>query len=127
MSHATKTRDTGLVIQLNPALRASISDLSEASKIMRAREFNSYEEFLEKYGEPWSDKAFITLVAYGDGLGYLLYNRLIDIDIIEYLSEGTTTGFWEQVRPLIIGMRKEHSLPSLFERFEYLCEEMKKT
>ena len=44
MQHATKMRHTGLVIQLNPALRASINDLIEAGQIL-SLEFNDYKEY----------------------------------------------------------------------------------
>ena len=47
MRHATKTRQTGLVIQLNTSLRASADELIEASKILNL-EFKNYEEYLEK-------------------------------------------------------------------------------
>jgi hypothetical protein len=47
--HATRMRHTELVIQLNPALKANINDLIEASKKIWSLEFNSYEEYLEKW------------------------------------------------------------------------------
>jgi hypothetical protein len=126
MRHAIKTRNTGLVIQLNPALRADIGDLLESSNIIWKQEFTTFEEYVEKYGDPWSDKALLTLLAYSDGLGYLLNKRLIDKEIIEYLSEGTIIGIWEKLEPVITGMRKIGNLPNLFESFEYLYNELKK-
>ncbi|MHA2313943.1 MAG: DUF4760 domain-containing protein [Candidatus Hermodarchaeia archaeon] len=125
MRDATKTRHTGLVVQLNPALQASANDLIEASKILN-REFNSYEEYIEKYGDPLFDKAFITIAAYYDGLGFLLHKRLIDVEIIEYILTGGITGAWKKLQPLIIEMRKDRHLPELLKWFEYLYEEMKK-
>ena len=124
MRHATKMRHTGLVIQLNPSLRASTNDLIEASKILDL-EFNNYEEYSEKIGKPTSDKAVATLAGYYDGLGFLLHKRLIDIDMIEYRGRAITST-WERLRPIIIGMRKDTSLPDLFEWYEYLYNEMKK-
>jgi hypothetical protein len=124
MRHATKTRHTELVIQLNPALQASVSDLAEASKIL-SRDFTSYEDYVEQYGDPLYDKAFLTLAAYYDGLGFLLHKQLIDIDIIEYILSGGITGSWERLQPIIIGMRNDRNLPTLLEWFEYLYEEMK--
>lgn len=124
--HATKTQNTGLVIQLNPALRADIGDLIEASNILWKHEFTTYEEYEEKYGDPWADKALLTLLAYNDGLGYLLHKRLIDVEMIEYLSEGMVTGVWEKLHPIITGMRKNYQLPGLYSSFEYLYNEMKK-
>jgi len=125
MRHAIKTQNTGLVIQLNPALQASANDLVEASKILN-REFTSYEDYLDKYGDPLFDKAFITISAYYDGLGFLLHKRLIDSDIIEYILTGGITDAWKKLKPLIIEMRKDRNLPELLKWFEYLYEEMKK-
>ena len=128
MSHATKMRYTGLVIQLNPALRTSINDLIEASKKIWSLEFSSYEEYLEKYGNPMSDKAIVTIASYYDGLGFLLYKRLItDIDIIEYFTEGAIIQIWEKLKPIIVGMRKAMNSPELFKSFEYLYKETIKT
>jgi len=126
MRHATKTRTTGLVIQLNPGLRASVTELMDASKILKLQ-FNSYEGYLEKFGDPMSDKALITLASYYDGLGFLLYKRLIDMEIIEYLGRYAIANIWEKLKPIITGMRKDIGWPDLFEWFEYLYKEMQKT
>ncbi len=125
MRHATKTRTTGLIVQLNPGLRASTNDLLESSKILNL-EFNSYKEYLEKFGDPMSEKALITLASYYDGLGFLLYKRLIDMEIIEYIGRHAIANIWEKLKPIIIGMRKDIGWPDLFEWFEYLSEEMQK-
>jgi hypothetical protein len=128
MRDATKIRHTSLVIQLNPALNTDINDLLEASKKIWSLEFNSYEEYLKKYGNPMSDKAIVTIASYYDGLGFLLYKRLItDIDIIEYFTEGAIIQIWEKLKPIIVGMRKAINSPELFKSFEYLYQETKKT
>jgi hypothetical protein len=91
-------------------------------------EFNSYKEYLEKYGNPMSDKAIVTIASYYDGLGFLLYKRLItDIDIIEYFTEGAIIQIWEKLKPIIVGMRKATNSPELFKSLEYLYKETKKT
>ena len=126
MRHATKTRQTGLVIQLNPSLRASTDELIEASKILNV-EFRNYKEYVEKYGKATGDKAVVTLAGYYDGLGYLLHERLIGINLIEYLGKRAIIGTWEKLKPIIIGLRKDTGIPDLFEWFEYLYNVMKKT
>lgn len=126
MRDATKTRHTGLIIQLNPALQVSINEVNEALPKIWNLEFKDYKEYLEKYGEPLSDKALYTIAGYYDGLGFLLHQQLIDIDTIEYLLSGTSTSVWEKVKPIIEGMRKNYDLPELFKWFEYLYEEMQK-
>ncbi len=125
MRHATKTRTTGLIVQLNPGLRASTNDLLESSKILNL-EFNSYKEYLEKFGDPMSEKALITLASYYDGLGFLLCKQLIDMEIIEYIGRHAIANIWEKLKPIILGMRKDIGWPDLFEWFEYLSEEMQK-
>ena len=126
MRDATKTRHTGLIIQLNPALQVSINEVNESLPKIWNLEFKDYKEYLEKYGEPLSDKALYTIAGYYDGLGFLLHQRLIDIDTIEYLLSGTSTGVWEKIKPIIEGMRKNYDLPELFKWFEYLYEETQK-
>ncbi|UCE29470.1 MAG: hypothetical protein JSV85_01715, partial [Candidatus Bathyarchaeota archaeon] len=77
-------------------------------------------------GEPLSDKALHTITGYYDGLGYLLYKGLIDIDTIEYILSGSSTGVWEKLKPIIEGMRKHYNLPELSKWFEYLYNELQK-
>ena len=125
MRDAAKTRHTGLIIQLNPALKVTSSEITEAiSKIWNLK-FRDYEEYLEKYGDPLSDKAFYTITEYYGAIGFLLHRRLIDVDIIEYLLSGSTSRVWDKLKPIIDAMRKRH-MPELFEWFEYLHVELKK-
>jgi hypothetical protein len=126
MRHATKTRYTGLIVQLNSALQTNLSDLTEASKILNLR-FNNYKDFLENYGDPLTHEAFITITAFYDGLGFLLHKRLIDIELTEYILGGLMTTIWRKLGPVIIEMRKDRNLPELFKWFEYLYEEMEKS
>ena len=126
MRDATKTRHTGLIIQLNPALKVTMSEVIESySKIMNL-EFKDYKEYLEKYGDPLSDTALHLTTGYNDGFGFLLYKRLIDIETIEYILSGSTIGLWEKLKPITEGMRKHYNLPELSKWFEYLYNELKK-
>jgi hypothetical protein len=126
MRDAAKTRHTGLIIQLNPALKVTINEIADALKKIMTLEFKDYKEYLEKYGDALSNKALHTISGYYDALGFLLYRQLIDIDTIEYLLSGSTAGVWEKLKPLIEGARKDYNLPELSKWFEYLYEEMQK-
>ena len=126
MRDAAKTRHTELIIQLNPALKVTMSEVIENISKIWNMEFKDYKEYLENYGDPLSDKALHTVTGYYDGFGYLLYKRLIDIDTIEYIISGSSTNVWEKVKPIIEGMRKQYNLPELSKWFEYLNEEMQK-
>jgi hypothetical protein len=125
MRDAARTRHTGLIIQLNPALKVTSGEITEAMSKIWNLEFRDYEEYLEKYGDPLSDKAFYTITEYYGALGFLLHRRLIDVDIIDYLLSGSTSRVWEKLKPIIDGMRKRH-MPELFEWFEYLHVELQK-
>ncbi len=126
MRDAARTRHTGLIIQLNPALKVTMSEVIEYISKIWNLEFKDYKEYLENYGDPLSDKALHTITGYNDGLGFLLYKRLIDIETIEYILSGSTTAAWEKLKPIIEGMRKQYNMPKLFEWFEYLYNELQK-
>ena len=126
MRDAAKARHTGLIIQLNPALYVSMKEIIESiSKIMNM-EFKDYEDYLENYGDPLSDIALHTITGYNDGLGYLMYKGLIDIETIEYILSGSTKSLWEKLKPITEGMRKQYNLPELSKWFEYLYKELQK-
>jgi hypothetical protein len=119
-----QTRHTELIIKLNPSLNVSGSELFEALPEVWNRKFNDYNEYLKKY-EPGSDKAFNIIVGYIDGIGFLLKRRLIDIETVDYLLSGSQT-IWEEIEPIVEGMRKQYDMPELFKWFEYLYKEMKR-
>ncbi len=126
MRDAARTRHTGLIIQLNPALKVTMSEVIEYITKIWSLEFKDFEEYLENYGDPLSDKALHTITGYYDGLGFLLHKRLIDIETIEYILSGSSTGVWEKLKPITEGMRKQYSMPELFKWFEYLYNELQR-
>ncbi|UCB61368.1 MAG: hypothetical protein JSW72_04785 [Candidatus Bathyarchaeota archaeon] len=124
MRDAARTRHTGLIIQLNPALKVTMNEVIEYISRIWNLEFTDYKEYLEKYGDPLSDKALHTITGYYDGLGFLLHKRLIDIETIEYIVSGSSTGVWEKLKPITEGMREQYHLPELFVWFEYLYNKL---
>ena len=126
MRDAAKTRHTGLIIQINPALNITMKEVIESVSKILNMEFKNYEDYLEKYGDPLSDIALHTITGYNDGLGYLLHKGLIDIETIEYILSGSTKSLWEKLKPITEGMRKHYNLPELSKWFEYLYKELQK-
>jgi len=126
MRDAARTRHTGLIVQLNPALKVAMNEMIESINRIWNLKFKDYEEYLENYGDPLADKALHTITGYYDGLGFLLHKRLIDIDTIEYILSGSSTGVWGKLKPIIEGMRKHNDLPELSKWFEYLYNELQK-
>ena len=126
MRDAAKTRHTGLIIQINPALNITMKEVIESVSKILNMEFKNYEDYMDKYGDPLSDIALHTITGYNDGLGYLLHKGLIDIETIEYILSGSTKSLWEKLKPITEGMRKQYNLPELSKWFEYLYKELQK-
>ncbi len=73
MRDVARTRHTGLIIQLNAALKVTMSEVIEYISRIWNLEFKDYKEYLENYCDPLSDKALHTITGYYDGLGFLLH------------------------------------------------------
>jgi hypothetical protein len=61
-----------------------------------------------------------------EGVGILLYRKLIDIELVDDLFSIAIKQMWEKVKPIVEGVRKERNLPQYWEYFEYLYNEMQK-
>lgn len=123
MRDAARARHTELIIDLNPALRVGADEISECLPIVWGRDYDDYEDYVQKHGDPFGDKPFYVITEYYNGLGFLLHRGLIDIDEVDYLLSGTVSGTWEKVRPLVQSMRVQNNVPGLGEWFEYLYEQ----
>jgi len=60
-----------------------------------------------------------------DGVGVLLYKKLIDVDLAARLFRNSAIYTWEKMKPIIEGYRREGH-PQLLAEYEYLYNEMKK-
>lgn len=127
MRDASRVRHTGLIIQLDPALRISLAELGEAGLTLNSRDCSDYAAYVDAHGDPLADKAFATMALYYEGLGFLLHRRLVDIDEIEYFVTGTAPGLWQKVQPLVVGVREQYGQPSLFRWFEYLADQTRQS
>jgi hypothetical protein len=85
---------------------------------------------VKKYGPWFSDepahKAMAMVAMFFDGVGVLLYKKLIDKSLIYDLFSTAIRVFWEKMKPVMLGLRRESNDPKVFEWFEYLYNEMKK-
>jgi hypothetical protein len=124
MQDARRVRHTGLIIELDPALRPRLEDLGRAGLELHERDFSGYDDFVAAYGEPMSDTAFGTVALYYEGLGFLLHRDLIDLDEIEYLVSNSVPRMWQRLQPVVVGAREHYDEPALFRWFEYLAGQM---
>ncbi len=118
--HQTKIRQTDLVIRLY--LTMGSSSFQEVWEKTRDREYESLRDYETKYGL----KEVNQIGIFFEGIGVLLHRKLIDIDLVDDLFTAPVKMFWERMKPLVRGYRKERNLPTIFEWFEYLYDGCRK-
>ena len=90
-------------------------------------EWDSIEEFTEKYGRSNNYEEFhkyMLVYSVYEGLGVLIYRNLIDVNMIEELMRSYVVSFWEKMAPVIYVWREQWPLAA--EWMEYLYKEVKK-
>ena len=122
----TKTRRTDLVIRLASDMR-SIEVVGAFVDVLGA-EFKDYDDFVKKYGMPFSKNqvplSLLMVGNYFEQLGVLFRNRLVDAHLIGQLFP--VSAAWEKMEPFVKGLRKEYQSQGYYEWFEYLYSEVKK-
>jgi hypothetical protein len=123
--HQTKIRQTDLVIRISSF--GTRRDFLEACADIFEAEFKNYDDFVKKYGAPFSKKpipmSFFIVGNFMERVGVLLRNKLLDASLISQLV--TVTDFWEKMKPVIEGIRRDEHNQNYYENFEYLYNEMK--
>ena len=131
LRQVVKTRNLGLIIQLNPSFRVSHSEMTEAQSKLLSLEYEDYDDFKKKHGELMVggevQKAIGIMFSFFEGLGLLLHRRLIDISIVDYITGGSggVKMLWDKMKPILEGFSKEYNLPT-FQWTEYLYNELQK-
>jgi len=126
--HQAKTRQTDLIMRLYSDYRSN--EFREAIITVMNLQFEDYDDYVEKYGQWFSDKpahkAMANMAMFFDGAGVLLYKKLIDKSLIYDLFSTAIRVFWEKMKPVMIGLRRDYNDSHVFEWFEYLYNEMEK-
>jgi hypothetical protein len=130
IKHQTRIRQTDLVMRLYSTLGSK--EFWEALAKFMMMEFEDYNDYKKKYVTSptgWSEKPeFIALSQVGvffDGIGVLLYMKLIDADLAARLFRNSARYTWEKMKPIIEGVRTE-GYPQIMAEYEYLYNEVKK-
>jgi len=126
LRHQNRLRQTDLVIRLASDMKSA--ELVAAFADMHEAEFKDYDDFVKKYGHPFSrNQVPMSLVMIGnffEEVGVLFSNKLLDARLIYQLIP--VSGSWEKMEPVIKGLRTEYYVQAYYEWFEYLFNEMKK-
>jgi hypothetical protein len=82
----------------------------------------NFHDYVEKYGlAEW-----VTVGTFFEGVGILLYRKLIDIRLADDLFTAPVNMAWDPMKNSIIEARKEYGQSTIFEWFEYLYNELMK-
>jgi hypothetical protein len=105
--------------------------MTEAQSKLMSLEYDNYDDFKEKHGgllsEGEAQKAIGIMFGFFEGLGLLLHRRLIDINIVDFITGGSVgvKMLWDKMKPIMEGVSKEYNL-RVFQWTEYLYNELQK-
>jgi hypothetical protein len=90
--------------------------------------WDSYEDFQSKYSvENFEERLPFTSMSYFfEGVGVLVEEGLVDIELVSKLMSGDLKTHWEKFRPYIIEGREKRNYPQYFDKTEYLYNEVEK-
>jgi hypothetical protein len=116
--HFNKTRKTEIIMKIYE--RFGSKEIVEAMNKVGASKFESFDDYRERYG--LTDITEIAVLF--DGIGVLLEQKLIDIDMVDQLFGTTIYLLWTRIEPVIKAMRKGLNEPSFFAHFENLMNKL---
>ena len=118
--HQTKVRQTDLVMRLYSTFGSK--EFQDAWTRIESIEFKNYDEYVKKYGSG----DYVQCATFFEGIGVLLQNRLIDINLVDALFGVPLKYMYERMKPIIEGNREQFHDQRVFENFEYVYNEMQK-
>ncbi len=98
---------------------SSLLEVWEKTRDSQYKDFKSYET---QYGLREVNQIGI----FFEGIEVLLHRKLIDIDLVDDLFTAPVKMQWESMKTLVKDYGKERDLPTIFEWFEYLYNELQK-
>jgi hypothetical protein len=100
--------------------RFGSKEIVEAMNKVGASKFESFELYSNKYS--LTDITQIAVLF--DGIGVLLEQNLIDINMVDQLFGTTVYLLWDKIEPVINAMRKGLNEPAFFAHFENLINKL---
>lgn len=116
--HFNKTRKTEIIMKIYE--RFGSKEIVEAMNRVGGSKFENFEDYSKKYG--LTDITEIAVLF--DGIGVLLEQNLIDINMVDQLFGTTIHLLWNKIEPVIQAMRKGLNEPSFFAHFENLINQL---
>ena len=124
--HQSRLRQTESVIRLSPFFNMNAREMQEAITQVCSIEYENYDDYLERYSGKPENTMLKMLGNYFEGIGILVYKKLVEADIVYSFWGDIIQSSWEKIKPLIVDMRKDSGDLNMFVFWEYLYNEMKK-
>ena len=116
--HFNKTRKTEIVMRIYE--RFGTKEIVDAMNKVGGAKFENFEDYSKKYGLTEINEIAVLF----DGIGVLLEQNLIDINMVDQLFGPTVYVLWNKMLPVIQAMRKGLNEPAFFSHFENLINRL---
>jgi hypothetical protein len=123
--HQSRLRQTESLIKLSPWFNMNAREMQEAITQVCSIEYENYHDFLERYSGKPEYMTLKILGNYFEGIGILVYRKLVEVDIVYDFWGDIIQLSWEKIKPLIADMRKDSGDPNMLAFWEYLYDEMR--
>lgn len=103
--------------------------LAQWTEKMYQWEWSDFDDFLEKYGPSSNVDAFasyLSTCAFFEGIGLLVKNKLIELELVEELMHSPICMMWEKTEDVTKGFRELYGSSDYWEWYEYLYNELQK-
>jgi hypothetical protein len=124
--HQRFIRQTESILRLSPWFSMNAKEMQEAIAQVCSTEYTDYEDYMAKYEGKPEHNSLKLLGNYFEGMGLLVYRKLVKTDIVFDFWGDLVLSIWEGNEKLIFAMRKDSNAPRMFEFWEYLAKEFKK-
>ena len=124
--HQRRTRQTESIVRLSPWFSMDAKEIQEAISNVCSTEYTDYKDYLTKYAGKPEQKSLKLLGNYFEGIGLLVYMKLVEKDIVFNFWGDVAESVWDSNEEVVNGIRKDSGTPYSFEYWEFLVKEIKK-
>jgi hypothetical protein len=117
---------TDSIIRLSPWLNVDAKDIQDAISSVCSMKYTDYKDYLEKYDGKPEQKSLRLLGNYFEGVGLLVFMKLVDLDIVYNFWGDIAESVWDGNEEIIKGMRRDIGSQWTFQYWEFLVKEIKK-
>ena len=127
MRYQNNVRKADLLIRLYSTTNSK--EIADSAWNVSRLNVKNYDDYVKQYGSFLSEnpmhKDVVKILGIYDLIGSLLYKKLIDPDLAyNVLGVGHTKMLYENLKPILHGIRKETNEPGAYSGFDYLVNEL---